>query len=254
MTNRYPDLSGDGGPNIVGQVQREARRLEKSLAGVRHIVAVTSGKGGVGKSLVTASLASLLSGRGHAVGVLDVDIHGPSIGKILGVRAQDVYMSSDGLVPAVGPNGTRVMSMDLLLPDDDTAVSRERPPGEPYPWRGIMEVSALRELLTDTVWGELSVLLLDLPPGSDRLPSVAGLLPRLAGVIVVTIPSEVSIRAVRKGIAVARETGAPVIGLVENMSSYHCTHCETDGDLFRAADGEPPDLGVPFLGSVPFDP
>ena len=254
MTKTYSDLPGDGGSDIIGQVESQAARLRERLADVRHVIAVSSGKGGVGKSLIAASLASLLSERGHAVGVLDTDLNGPSIGKILGVRGQDVSMSPEGMVPAIGPNGMRVMSMDLLLPGDETPVSWDGPKHDQFTWRGIMEVSALRELLTDTVWGELSVLVLDLAPGSDRLTNVAGLIPDLAGVIIVTIPSEVSVLAVRKGITVARESKTPVIGLVENMASYHCAHCDTPGSLFRDVDGEPPDLGVPFLGSVPFDP
>ncbi|MCZ6688786.1 MAG: Mrp/NBP35 family ATP-binding protein [Planctomycetota bacterium] len=254
MAKRYADMAGDGGSNILGQVRSQGERLRARLSGVRNVVAITSGKGGVGKSVITASLAALLSQAGEKVGVLDADINGPSIGKMLGVRDQEVAMGADGLAPAIGPNGIRVMSMDLLLPGDDVPVTWDGPDQEAYVWRGTMEVGALREFLTDTVWGELSVLLLDLPPGAERLPNVTSLIPDLSGVVVVTIPSEVSLLVVRKAITVARETGVPIIGVVENMAGYACTHCGKEGALFRSVGSAPPDLGIPHLGTVPFDP
>ena len=254
MTKRYSDLAGDGGSDILGQVRAQGDRLRARLAGVRHLVAITSGKGGVGKSLVTASLAAIFSNEGWKVGVLDADINGPSLGKMLGVRDQDVGMTEEGLRPATGPNGMRVMSMDLLLAGDEAPVDWDGPKDDAYLWRGTMEIGALREFLTDTLWGDLSVLLIDLAPGSDRLPNIASLLPDLAGVIVVTIPSEVSLLVVKKAISAARETNVPIIGVVENMANYVCSHCGEEGPLFRTAGGGIPGLGLPVLGSVPFDP
>ena len=254
MTKKYSDITGDGGSDIAGQVKAQGERLRARLASVRHVVAVCSGKGGVGKSLVTASLAALLTEGGRKVGVLDADINGPSLGKMLGVRNQDVEMTPEGLVPAMGPNEMRVMSMDLILPGDESPVTWEGPKGEAYIWRQTLEMGALREFLTDTIWGDLFCLLVDLPPGTDRLPNLTSLVPDLAGVVIVTIPSEVSLLVVKKAITAAREAGAPLIGAVENMAGYLCSHCGEEGALFGGAGAASGDLGVPHLGSVPFDP
>jgi ATP-binding protein involved in chromosome partitioning len=150
-----------------------------------------------------------------------------------------------------------VLSMDLLLPSDETPVVWEAPTqADAHTWRGTMEANALREFLTDTAWGVLDVLLLDLPPGADRLPTVADLLPGLSGAVVVTIPSEVSHLVVKRSIALAREARVPLLGLVENMAGYVCVECGALGTLFTGPGGErtAAELGVPFLGWVPFDP
>jgi len=254
---RYRDISGDGGSDIAGQVAEQQARLRARLAAVRRTVAVVSGKGGVGKSSITASLAAALAAEGYAVGVLDADLNGPSIAKMLGVRGQRLAVTADGVEPARSAEGIRVLSMDLLLPSDETPVVWEAPTqAEAHTWRSTMEASALREFLADTVWGALDLLLLDLPPGADRLPTVAGLVPGLAGAVVVTIPSEVSYLVVKKSITLARETGTPLLGLVENMAGYVCVACGTLGVLFDGPGGERTagELGIPFLGRVPFDP
>jgi ATP-binding protein involved in chromosome partitioning len=208
-------------------------------------VAIVSGKGGVGKSSLTANLAAAFAGQGAAVGVLDADLNGPSIAKMLGVRGRTLKLTEAGVEPPRSAQGIRVMSMDLLLPSDETPVTWEAASqAEAHVWRGNMEANALREFLADTAWGPLDLLLLDLPPGTDRLSTVAGLVPSLSGTVLVTIPTEVSHLVVKKSVTVARATGAPVLGLVENMAG-----------LFEGAGGEAlaAEFGIPFLGRVPFD-
>ena len=254
---RYRDIAGDGGSDVVGQVEAQQVRLHARMAAIRASVAVVSGKGGVGKSSITANLAASLAARSLAVGVLDADLNGPSMAKMLGVRGQPLPLTDQGVTPAVSAQGIRVVSMDLLLPADETPVVWAAPTqAEAHTWRGSMEGTVLREFLTDTAWGSLDVLLLDLPPGTDRLPTVAGLLPALTGAIVVTIPSEVSHLVVRKSLTLAQETKTRLLGLVENMAGYACARCGEVGPLFEGPGGEATAAqhGIPFLGRVPFDP
>jgi ATP-binding protein involved in chromosome partitioning len=253
----YRDIAGDGGSDIVGQIAEHVSRLRARMATVRRTVAVVSGKGGVGKSALTANLAAALAADGFAVGVLDADLNGPSLGTMLGVRGQRLRVTEAGVAPAVSDTGVRVLSIDLLLPSDETPVVWEAPTQtDAHTWRGTMEANALREFLTDTDWGALDMLSLDLPPGADRLPTVAGLLPDLGGALVVTIPSAVSHLVVRKSIALAREARVALLGLVENMAGYVCLGCGSLGALFDGPGGEhtAAQAGLPFLGRIPFDP
>jgi ATP-binding protein involved in chromosome partitioning len=246
MPKRYKDIAGDGGSDIVGQVEAQHARLRVRLAGVRHVVAVVSGKGGVGKSSLTANLAACFARAGQRVGVLDADLNGPTMAKMLGVRGRTLAMTGDGVAPPESALGIRVMSMDLLLPSDEAPLAWQAPTqAESHTWRGSMEANALREFLADTAWGPLDLLLVDLAPGTDRLVTVASLLPALTGAVVVTIPSDVSHLIVRKSITVAAQARVRVLGLVENMAG-----------LFSGSPGETlaREAGVPFLGAVPFDP
>ncbi len=254
----YSDLPSDGGSGIVGQVTQQVNRTQKRLESVRHTVAIMSGKGGVGKSSITVNLASALALRGNRVGVLDADINGPSIAKMIGVRGVNVDYGADGVKPAISPLGVRVMSMDLFLKDDETPVLWEaQTQKDAFTWRGTMEVSALREFLSDTEWGNLDYLLIDLPPGTDRLPNLIDLLPTLSGTIVITIPSGVSQLVVKKSLTMAKKLlNTPIIGLVENMAAYVCADCGKTEDLFPAGNTEEMarEFEVPFLGKIPFDP
>lgn len=242
---RYRDIAGDGGSDVAGQVGAQLERLRRRLEPIRFIVAVVSGKGGVGKSTITAGLACAFTLDGWRVAVLDADLNGPSMAKILGARGARLVVNEDDVEPPAGALGIRVMSMDLLLPSDAAPLVWDAPTqAEAHTWRGTMEANALREFLADTAWGPLDLLLLDLPPGTDRLATVVSLVPGLAGTVLVTIPSDVSQLIVRKSITVARGTGIPVLGLVENMAGLF-PGPDAEG-LARAG-------GIPFLGAVPFD-
>lgn len=242
---RYGDIRGDGGSNIVGQVEEQQARLASRLDGIRFVVAVVSGKGGVGKSALTANLAAALARDGWRVGALDADLNGPSLAKMLGVRGARLGIGTDGIEPPVAACGVRVMSMDLLLPSDDAPLAWQAPTAaESQTWRGSMEANALREFLTDTRWGELDALLLDLPPGTDRLTVIAALLPRLDGALAVTIASDVAQLVVRRSLTAARDARAPLLGLVENMAGLF-----PGADVAQMAEA----AGVPFLGRIPFD-
>jgi len=243
---RYRDIAGDGGSNIVGQVEAQQARLGARLREVRAIVAVVSGKGGVGKSSVTANLAGAFTLAGARVGVLDADLNGPSMATMLGVRGRTLTVGAGGVEPPAGALGIGVMSMDLLLAGDATPLTWDAPSqAEAHTWRGTMEANALREFLADTAWGALDLLLIDLPPGTDRLATITRMVPALAGTVIVTIPSDVSRLIVRKSITVAQAAPAPVLGLIENMAG-----------LFPGPGAEAlaSESGVPFLGRVPFDP
>ena len=185
-------------------------------------MAVSSGKGGVGKSAITANLAAALAMEGARVGVLDADIHGPSAALMLGARGQQLRTDEDGVRPAVGVADIKVMSMDLFLASDDDAVRWKHPGGlaeDGYVWRGALEANVLREFLADTRWESLDWLLVDMPPGADRFETLVRLVPQLSGSLMVTTPSLPSQNVVRRSISSAQGAGARILGLVVNMVS-----------------------------------
>lgn len=212
---------------------------------IQRVVAVMSGKGGVGKSLVTALLAAELARQGHQVGILDADVTGPSIPRLFGLRRQPMG-SPLGIVPARSRLGIQVMSINLLLPEEDTAVI----------WRGPIISSVIQEFWTDVLWGTLDYLLVDLPPGtSDAALTVMQSLP-LNGVILVTTPQDLAAMVVRKGLHMARQMGVPVLGVVENMSYFVCPDTGHRHEIFGPGHAE--DLahraGAPLLARLPIDP
>ena len=231
-------------------------RLQRRLASVKHTVAIMSGKGGVGKSALTANLATALTLKGSTVGVVDADINGPTLAKMMGVRNATLEYTPAGVKPAITELGTKLISMDLLLAEDDAPVLwNAHTQKDAFTWRSTMEVGALREFVADTEWGTLDYLLLDLPPGTDRLPNVAELIPNLGGVVVVTIPSEVSQLIVKKSVTMARDIlKVPIIGVVENMAFYVCQHCDEQEPLFSTDETLDTAFQKGLLGSVPFDP
>ena len=252
----YKELPSDAGSNIIGQVEAQANRVQKRLASVKHTVAIMSGKGGVGKSSLTANLATALTLKGNTVGVVDADINGPTLAKMMGVRDATLGYTPAGVKPAMTALGTKLISMDLLLAEDDAPVIwNAHTQKDAFTWRTTMEVGALREFIADTEWGTLDYLLLDLPPGTDRLPNVAELIPDLGGVVVVTIPSEVSQLIVKKSVTMARDIlRVPIIGVVENMAFYVCQHCGEEEPLFSTDKTLDTAFQQDLLGSVPFDP
>lgn len=215
-----------------------------------------SGKGGVGKSSLTANLAAALTLKGNTVGVVDADINGPTLAKMMGVRNATLEYTPTGVKPAITALGTKLISMDLLLAEDDAPVLwNAHSQKDAFTWRTTMEVGALREFIADTEWGNLDYLLLDLPPGTDRLPNVAELIPNLGGIVVVTIPSEVSQLIVKKSVTMARDIlKVPIIGVVENMAFYVCQHCGEEEPLFSADETPNKAFQQTVLGSIPFDP
>jgi ATP-binding protein involved in chromosome partitioning len=229
--------------------QQERQRLESQISKIKHKIAVISGKGGVGKSTVTVNLAMAFAMHrySNSVGILDADIHGPCVPKMLGLRGQRLPSGPMGILPVTGPLGIKVVSMDFLLSSDDA----------PVIWRGPLKMKAIQQFLFDITWGELEFLFIDLPPGTGDEPlSVMQLIPDLDGVIIVTIPSEVSQVVVKKAVTFARQLHVPIIGLIENMSGFACPKCGTVARIFRIGGGQKiaGDMSVPFLGSIPIDP
>ena len=252
----YDDLAGDGGSNVIEQVVSQREKLRKRLDPIKHKISVMSGKGGVGKSSVTANMAVCLASQGHKVGILDADLNGPSIGKLLNVpHSEKLEIGPEGVQPAIGTLGIKIMSMDMLLPSADSPVMWNEGKDATAVWISMMESQALRELLTDTIWGNLDYLLIDMPPGSDRIDNVRDLIPELDGVVEITIPSPISQHIVSKSISKSSQLGVSIIGLVENMATYVCPHCNEEGKLFEGEDVEKlsKDKQIPLLGRIPFD-
>ncbi len=253
----YEDLAGDGGSKIIEQVTEQLGKLRGRLDQIQHKIALMSGKGGVGKSSLTTNLAVCLAERGLKVGVLDADLNGPSIAHLLGVpNDQKLTVDENGVHPGEGTLGIKIMSMDMLLPHSDAPVMWTSQSGETATWVSMLESTALRELLADTQWGELDFLLLDMPPGSDRIDNVKELIPELAGVVEITIPSGVSQHIVSKSISKNNKVGVNIIGLIENMATYVCPHCENEGALFQGEDVHQlaQRKEIPYIGQIPFDP
>jgi ATP-binding protein involved in chromosome partitioning len=227
----------------------EKQKLKLKMKKIRHKIAVISGKGGVGKSTVTVNLAMALAMHGYVdlVGILDADIHGPCVPKMLGLQGRRLRVNPIGIFPVVGPLGIKVVSMGFLLPTDDS----------PVIWRGPLKMRAIQQFLSDIMWGNLEFLFVDLPPGTGDEPlSVMQLIPDMDGVVIVTIPSEVSQIVVKKAVKFAEQLGVPVIGIIENMSGFVCPECKMEINIFKVGGGQKiaEELDVPFLGRIPIDP
>lgn len=240
---------------VVQQITEQMRQVQDRMAGIRHKLVVMSGKGGVGKSMTTVNLALAFARLGQRVGLLDVDLNGPCVPRMLGMRGQSLTLTPDGAVPPVGPLGIKVGSMDFFL--HEASPVRWKGPMDLSPvWLGVMEMNVIREFLADIIWGDLDYLLTDLPPGAaaDKPPVMAGFIPDLAGAIVVTTSSEVASDVVQKSVTYARDLGITVLGIVENMSRYRCPSCGAEHELFEGdTDAMCAALHVPLLGRIPFD-
>ncbi|HVN76587.1 MAG TPA: Mrp/NBP35 family ATP-binding protein [Thermoanaerobaculaceae bacterium] len=226
------------------QAQHAPASPRAALPGVRHKVAVASGKGGVGKSTVAANLALALRRGGVTVGLLDADIYGPSQQMMMGCVEKPRVNSDEKILPVDG-HGVQVMSLGFLMDPD-----------QPVIWRGPMVMKALQQFIEDVEWGNLDYLVVDLPPGTgDAQLTMTQQVP-LDGAVIVTTPQDVALIDARKGLAMFQRVNVPVLGLIENMSSFVCPHCGTRSEIFKHGGGRrtAEQLGVPFLGDIPIDP
>ena len=213
------------------------------LPGVKHVIAVASGKGGVGKSTVSANLSVALAQTGAKVGLMDADIYGPNIPMMMGVP-EPPEKEGDKIKPAQA-HGVKVMSMGFFVPEETAIV-----------WRGPMVHTAIQQFFRDVLWGELDYLLVDLPPGTgDAQLSLSQIVP-LTGVVTVTTPQEVALYDVRKGLMMFKKVNVPLLGVIENMSFFVCGHCGERTEIFSFGGGERASqkFDIPFLGRIPLDP
>ncbi|NWF75632.1 MAG: Mrp/NBP35 family ATP-binding protein [Nitrospirae bacterium] len=226
---------------------REKLALQDNISRIKHKVIVLSGKGGVGKSTVATNIAVALSMKGQKVGLMDVDIHGPSIPKMLGLEGNTLRGTETGLAPIVYNDNLRVMSIGFILRSQNDAVI----------WRAPLKHKLIRDFLTDVKWGYLDYLIVDSPPGTGDEPmSVVQLIENADGAVIVTTPQDVSLIDVRKAITFCRHVNLPVLGVVENMSGFICPDCGKTINIFKVGGGKEMalEMGVPFLGSIPLDP
>ena len=225
----------------------QEKRLGERMLKIKYKFVVISGKGGVGKTTVAVNLAYGLTSKGSRVGILDVDIHGPNVAKMLGIEGRRLTGSELGIEPIEVLPGIKAVSLALLLESKD----------QPVIWRGPLKMITIKQFLADVNWGELDYLIIDSPPGTGDEPlSVCQLIPNINGAVIVTTPQEVAILDSRKSILFAKELKVPVIGVIENMSGFVCPHCQKEIDLFGTGGGEESayDLKVPFLGRIPIEP
>ncbi|MCG6981230.1 MAG: Mrp/NBP35 family ATP-binding protein [Deltaproteobacteria bacterium] len=231
----------------IAKKEHEHKRLQEKLFHIRRKIMVMSGKGGVGKSTVATNLAVALALRGYQVGVLDADLHGPDVPRMLGIEGRHLIGRGDGVEPVEVFEGLKAVSMALLAQESDKAIV----------WRGPLKHSAIRQFLRDVNWGDLDFLFVDLPPGTGDEPlSVSKLIQKVDGAIIVTTPQDVALLDSRKAVSFSKQINIPVLGIVENMSGMACPHCGQSIDLFRVGGGEKAamELGVPFLGRIPIEP
>jgi ATP-binding protein involved in chromosome partitioning len=227
--------------------KKETLELQQRMSEIRHKLLVLSGKGGVGKSTVAVNLAVALAKASHEVGLLDVDIHGPSVPKLMGLEGQTVCSDGVAARPVKLADNLAVMSIGFLLASKADAVI----------WRGPLKYKVIRQFLKDVAWGRLDYLVIDCPPGTGDEPlSVAQLAGPSAEAIIVTTPQELSISDVRRCVTFCRQINLPVLGVLENMSGFVCPQCGARIDLFKVGGGETlaHETKVPFLGRIPFDP
>jgi len=246
--NPAPATGGDHGcSQAAGDARQQQDQLDVRMLLIRHKFLVLSGKGGVGKSTVAVNLATALADAGRRVGLLDVDLHGPSVPGLLGLEYQPQPGRAGGIAPAQVSENLWAMSIQFFLPGDDDAVI----------WRGPRKYSAIREMLAAVDWGHLDCLVVDAPPGTgDEALALVELLGPGTGAVIVSTPQRVAVSDVRKALAFCDTLELPVLGVLENMSGFVCPHCGETTDVFLSGGAEAmaADVGVPFLGRIPMDP
>jgi ATP-binding protein involved in chromosome partitioning len=229
--------------NMTADVRARGGFGRQAVPGIRNIIAVGAGKGGVGKSTTAVNLALALRETGARVGLMDTDVYGPNVPQMLGIHEQPEVSDDKKMIPPEG-HGLKAISMGMLVPPD-----------QPVIWRGPMLHGAVQQFMRDVAWGELDYLVVDLPPGTgDVALSMAQSVP-MAGAVLVTTPQDVSVSDVRKAVGMFRQLNIPVLGVMENMSGFVCGHCGERTEIFGEGGGErlAKDMGIPFLGAVPID-
>ena len=237
MAKEQPDTTKND------SMSRQDTEHDNPIPDVKRVIAVSSGKGGVGKSTVAANLSVSLALTGFKVGLMDADIYGPNIPMMMGVT-KPPEKEGEKIKPAEG-HGVKVISMGYFVPDETPVV-----------WRGPMVHSAIQQFFRDVVWGTLDYLLIDLPPGTGDVQLTLSQLVPLTGAVTVTTPQEVALHDVRKGIMMFQKVNVPILGVIENMSYFICGHCGERSEIFSCGGGEraAEKFGVPFLGRIPIDP
>jgi ATP-binding protein involved in chromosome partitioning len=232
---------------IKKQMETEQTQIRRRMAKIKHKILILSGKGGVGKSTVAVNLAASLALNNSKVGLLDIDIHGPSIPKILNLEDKKLTAFGDTIMPLPVSANLVVMSIGFMLKDKD----------DPVIWRGPMKYQMIKQFLRDVEWSNLDYLIVDSPPGTGDEPlSIAQLIEKLDGAVIVTTPQQLAITDVRKAVSFCRQLYIPVIGVIENMSGFVCPKCGNNTDIFESGGGEKfaKEMNVPFLGRIPIDP
>ncbi len=236
------------GPVLTGESIEQETKLRDTLAKIKHVIIVISGKGGVGKSTVSSNLAMSLAMKGYQTGLMDIDITGPNIPKMFGIEDEQLMANEKRqLIPIIVPPALKVMSMAFLLPNKDV----------PVMWRGPVKMSAVQQFIEDVNWGDLDYLVIDMPPGTgDEALSIVQLIPKADGMVVVTTPQDVALLDSRKSVGFAAETKIPIIGIIENMSGFVCPHCGEITNIFKSGGGEATakEMNIQFLGRVPIEP
>jgi len=236
------------GPVLTGESIEQETKLRDTLARIKHVIIVISGKGGVGKSTVSSNLAMSLAMKGYQTGLMDIDITGPNIPKMFGIEDEQLMANEKRqLIPIIVPPALKVMSMAFLLPNKDV----------PVMWRGPVKMSAVQQFIEDVNWGDLDYLVIDMPPGTgDEALSIVQLIPKADGMVVVTTPQDVALLDSRKSVGFAAETKIPIIGIIENMSGFVCPHCGEITNIFKSGGGEATakEMNIQFLGRVPIEP
>lgn len=228
------------------EMYRERMQIQNRMCRIKHKIMVMSGKGGVGKSTVAVNTAFALAMEGKTVGLLDIDIHGPSVPTMLGVSRDHLAVENDIIYP-MEIGSLKIVSVGFFLPD----------PSEPLIWRGPMKLGVIKQFLKDVEWGELDYLIIDAPPGTGDEPlTICQLVSDMDGAVIVTTPQEVALTAVRKSVNFCKQAKLPVIGVVENMSGLVCENCSHVTPLFQSGGGQKmaEEMKVPFLGTLPIDP
>jgi ATP-binding protein involved in chromosome partitioning len=233
-------------PDPKKMEEQKDAAVKASLQKIKHKIMVMSGKGGVGKTSTAVNISLALADLGHQVGLMDVDLHGPDVPRMLGIDGMPELMSNQKLSPMKYSENLRAMSIESFIPNKDDAII----------WRGPMKYSAIRQFIGDVDWGELDFLVIDSPPGTGDEPLTVAQIVSDAKAVIVTTPQEIALADVRKSINFCKTVKMEIIGLVENMSGLHCPHCGEMIDLFGSGGGErtAKQTGIHFLGKIPFDP